>query len=113
MRRAEAAQAIDALEQLVGDAVHDLADLAVHIGMQSAEIRDACRRAHAPEEAVALHEQRGTAAPRRRCCRRNSGGSSTQDDDVVFTDDRRIAGGLLHVYGLILVLQRASLTAVP
>ena len=40
----------DAAEHLVGDAVHDLADVAIDIGMQAAEIRHAGRRTHAAEK---------------------------------------------------------------
>ena len=62
MRLVEAVERAHALEQVVGDAVDDLADLAVHIGVQAAEVGDAGGGAHAAEEAVALDEQRLRAA---------------------------------------------------
>ena len=57
VRRVEAAEPVDAREQFVGDAVHDLPDLAVHVGVQSAEIGDAGGGAHAAEKAVAFDQQ--------------------------------------------------------
>ena len=57
MRRVEAAEFVDARQQIVGDAMHDLFDLAMHVGMQAAEIGDAGRRAHAAEKAVAFDQQ--------------------------------------------------------
>jgi hypothetical protein len=59
VRLVQAVQGAHALQQLVGQAVHHLADLAVHIGVQAAEVGDAGRRAHAAEEAVALDQQGG------------------------------------------------------
>ena len=58
MRLVETAERVDAAEQIVGDAVHDLADIAVHIGVQPAEIGHAGGSAHAAEEPVALDQQR-------------------------------------------------------
>jgi hypothetical protein len=58
VRRVEPAQPVDAAEQIVGNAVHHLPKLAMHVGMQAAEIGHASRRAHAAEKAIALDEQR-------------------------------------------------------
>src|SRR5579883_2770135 len=54
----EPAERVDPRQQFVGDAVHDLANVAVHIGVQAAEIRHARGRAHAAEKTVALNQQR-------------------------------------------------------
>ena len=82
--RVEAVEAGEAREELVGDAVHDLTDLAMHIRMQTAEIGDAGRRPHAAEKAVALDEQ---GAPPERACRGrcgDAGRAAAEHDDVVF-----------------------------
>ena len=89
MRLVQAVERAHALEQLVGDAVHDAPDRAVHVGVQAAEVGDAGGRAHAAEEAVALDQQRARAAPRRRGRRRDAGRPAAEDDDVVFAEDRR------------------------
>ena len=67
MRLVQAAEPVDARQQLVGDAMHHLAVLAMDVGMQPAERGDAGGGAHAAEEAVAL-DQQGLAA--QRCGRR-------------------------------------------
>jgi hypothetical protein len=54
MRLVQAVQGAHALQQLVGQTVHHLADFAMHIGMQAAEVGHASRCAHAAEKAVAL-----------------------------------------------------------
>ena len=66
VRLVEPVERAHAIEQLVGDAVHHLADLAVHVGVQAAEVGDAGGRAHAAEKAVALDQQhaRAVALPR-------------------------------------------------
>ena len=93
VRLAEAAERTHALEQVVGDPVHDLADLAVHVGVQAAEVRDAGRGAHAAEKAVALDQQRARAMP----CRRRRGGdagrAAAEHDDVVFAEDGVVRAG--------------------
>ena len=61
MRRIQAAEPVDARQQVVGDAVDHLLDLAMHIGVQSAEIGDAGGGAHAAEKAVALDQQHSCA----------------------------------------------------
>ena len=94
VRRVEAVEAGKPREQLVGDAVHDLADLAVHIGMEPAEIGDACRRPHAAEKAVALDEQRALPERTRRCRRGNAGRAAAEHDDVVFSAHGDFARGL-------------------
>ncbi len=58
MRLVQAAEPVDACEQFVGDAVHHLTVLAMHIGVQPAERGDAGGGAHAAEKAVALDQQR-------------------------------------------------------
>jgi hypothetical protein len=63
LRRVQSAEPVDAIEEIVGDAVHDLARLAVHEPVEPGEIGDAARRAHAAEEAVALDQQHVGAVP--------------------------------------------------
>ena len=54
MRRIEAAEPVDARQQIGRDALHDAMHLAMDIGVQSAKIRHSRRRAHAAEESIAL-----------------------------------------------------------
>ena len=84
VRRVEAAEAGESRQQLVGDAMHDLADLAVHIGMQPAEIGDAGRRPHAAEKAVTLDEERAPPECASRGRGGNAGRPAAEHDDVVF-----------------------------
>jgi hypothetical protein len=56
MRLVQAAECAHALEQKVGHPMHDLADLAVHVGMQAAEVGHAGGRPHAAQEPVAFDE---------------------------------------------------------
>ena len=65
VRFVEAAECCHACEQVVGDAVDDTSNRAVHVGVQAAEVGHAGRRAHAAEKAVAFDEQRAGAVPRR------------------------------------------------
>jgi hypothetical protein len=85
VRRVEAAEPRNAPEQVVGDAVHDLPHLAVHVGVQAAEIRHPRGGSHAAEKAVALYQQRGPAGARG--CDRggDAGGTAAENDDFVFT----------------------------
>ncbi len=94
MRRVETAERVDPAEQIVGDAVHDLTDIAVHIGVQAAEIGHAGGRAHAAEEPVALDQKR--LAPERagRSRRGDAGWPAAQHDDLELTENRRVACGL-------------------
>jgi hypothetical protein len=92
--RVEAVEPGEAREQLVGDAVHDLADLAMHIGVQSAEIGDAGRRPHAAEKAVALDKQRSAPERTGRSRRSDAGRPPAEHDDIVFTAHGDFARGL-------------------
>jgi hypothetical protein len=88
MRLAEAVERAQAIEQLVGDAVHDLHVLAADVGVQAAEVGDAGGGAHAAEKAVALDEERLRAAARRRGRRGEPRGSAAEDDDIELAEDR-------------------------
>ena len=66
VRLVQAAERAHPRQQVVGDAVHHLDDLAVHVGVQAAEVGHAGGGAHAAEEAVALDQQGAGAVPRRR-----------------------------------------------
>ena len=90
MRFVETAEPVDARQQIVGDAVHDLTDIAVHVGMKPAEIGDAGGGAHAAEKAVAFDEKR---LPPERASGRSggdAGGTAAEDDDLVVAEDRRL-----------------------
>ena len=84
MRRVQAAEPVDARQQFVGDAVHDLFDLAMHIGVQAAEIGDAGGGAHAAEKAVALDQQHAAAMHAGGGRGRDPGRSAAQHHDIVF-----------------------------
>ena len=93
MRRVQAAEPVDAAEKVVGDAMHDLAQLAMHVGVQAAEVRYSRSGAHAAEKAVALDDERGepgaggdrgSGDPRR---------SAAEHDDIVLAEERRLARG--------------------
>ena len=66
--------------------------VAVHVGVQAAEVGDAGGRAHAAEKAVALDEQRARAVPRRRGRRGDAGRAAAEHDDVVLAE-RRVSSG--------------------
>ena len=61
----EPAQGAQAIQQLVGQAMHHLLQLAMHIGVQAAEVGDPCGRAHATQKAIALHQKHAATRPRR------------------------------------------------
>ena len=90
MRFVETAEPVDARQQIVGDAMHDLTDIAVHIGMQPAEIGDAGGGAHAAEKAVALDQQRFAPERAGRRSRGDAGGAAAEHDDLVSAEDRRL-----------------------
>ena len=64
MRRVEPVEPVDPRQQIGGDALHHPVHLAMDIGMQPAEIRDAGGGAHAAEKAIALDQQRAPTGPR-------------------------------------------------
>jgi hypothetical protein len=72
VRLVQAAEPVDARQQVVRDAVHHLPDVAVHVRMQPTEIGDARRGTHATEKAVAFDKQRGMP----RACRRHGRGNA-------------------------------------
>ncbi len=93
MRLVQPAQRIDALEQFVGHAMHHAPHLAMHVGMQAAEVGDTSGRAHAAQEAVALDQQH--IAPGGRCAGRggNAGRAAAQDQHLGLGQQRRAARG--------------------
>ena len=68
--------------------------LAMHIGVQPAEIGDAGGRPHAAEKSVALDQQRLAAEAGRGCGGGDAGRPAAQHDHVVFAAHRDIALGL-------------------
>ena len=99
MRRVEPAEAIDALEQIGGDALHHPMHLAMDIGMQPAEIGHARRRAHAAEEAVALDQQRAPARARGSHRGGDAGRPAAEDDDFILAVERDLARGFFDGLG--------------
>src|SRR5712675_2396439 len=95
MRRVEPAEPVDARQEFVGDAVHHLTDLAVHIGEEPAEIGDAGGRSHAAQKAIALDQQRAPARAGGGRRRRDAGGSAAQHHDLVVVAYRDLAFGLV------------------
>ena len=93
MRRVEPVEPVDPREQIGGHALHHPVHLAMNIGMQPAEIRDAGCGAHPAEKAVALDQQRAPAGPRggdRGCdaCR-----AASEHGDFIFAVERNLARG--------------------
>ncbi len=74
--------------------MHHLANLAVHVGVQAAEVGDARRRAHAAEEAVALDQQRALPGPRGSSGGRDAGRAAAQHHDIELAENGRLAAGL-------------------
>jgi hypothetical protein len=58
MRFVEPAERVDPRQQIIGDAVHDLANVAMHIAVQAAEIGHARGGAHTAEKAVTFDQKR-------------------------------------------------------
>ena len=96
VRLREAVQRAHAMEQLVREAVHDLADLAMDVRVQPAEIGDARRGPHAAQEPVALDEDHARAVRGRRGRRGDARRPAAQHDDIPLRDDRDRARGLDH-----------------
>ncbi|CAM5223107.1 hypothetical protein CDEF62S_01290 [Castellaniella defragrans] len=94
VRRVEPAQAVDAGQQFGADSLDDAADRAMHVAVHAAEVGHARRGAHAPQEAVAFHQQGARAVPCRSGCRRQPRGAAPQDEDVDFVEQRRMPRGL-------------------
>ncbi len=82
MRRVEPAEPVDTRQQIVGDAMHDLLDLAVNIGVQPAEIGHPGGGAHAAEKSVAFDQQDTPAMLPRGGGGREPGRSAAEHDDV-------------------------------
>ena len=94
VRLVQPAEGAHPAQQVVGDAVHHLHDLPVHVGMQAAEVGDAGGRAHAAEKAVALDQQGAGAVSRGRGRRGDAGRAAAEHDHVVLAVHRRRARGL-------------------
>ncbi len=94
VRRAERPHGFQSGKDRVGNAMHDLAMLAVHLGMQAAEIRQARRRAGAAEKAVALDQDRGAPCPARRGGSGDARRAAAQHHHLVLGQQQRFAFGL-------------------
>ena len=95
MRRVEPAEPVDPRQQIGGDALHHPVHLAMNIGMQPAEIRDARRRAHAAEKAVALDQQRAPPGARGSDRGGDAGRPAAEHGDFIFAVERNLAGGFV------------------
>ena len=91
VRRAERIDRLKARKHIVGNAMHHLAMLAVHLGVQAAEIGEAGRGAGAAEETVALHQDRRAPGSARRCRSGDAGGPAAQHDDLVLGEEFGLA----------------------
>ena len=99
MRGVEPAETIDPRQQLGGDALHHPVHLAMHIGVQPAEIRHARRRPHAAEKTVAFDQQ--GFAPR---ARRSDGGRdprwpTAEYGDFIGAVQRNFPRGFVNGFG--------------
>ena len=99
MRRVEPVEPVHPIEQIGGDTPHHPMHLAVNIGVQPAEIRDAGGRAHAAEKAVALDQQRTPPGARGSHRRGNAGRTATEDGDFIFAVQRNLARGFFNGFG--------------
>ena len=97
VRRVQRIHAVEPAEDVVGDAVHYLAVLAVDIGVQAAEGRQSRRRAGTAEKAVALDQERGRAAARRSGRGRDAGGPAAEHHHVEFAHDPGRPGRFVHL----------------
>jgi len=91
MRFVETTERIDPCQQIVGDAMHDLANIAMHIGVQAAEVCHARGRSHAAEKAVTLDQKRLAPKSAGRGGRGDAGRATAEDDDLEFAENRRVA----------------------
>ncbi len=88
VRLLEPAQALHAIEQVVRHAVHHSLDVAVHVGVQAAEVGDAGGGAHAAQEAIRLDQQGLAASARGRGGGGDAGGATAHHDHVELAPDR-------------------------
>ncbi len=91
MRFVQAIEPAHPHQQVIRDAMHDLADVAKHVGMQAAEVRHAGGGAHPAEEAVAFGQQhpRAIAGGCRGCA--DAGGAAAQYHHVKGAEHRDVA----------------------
>ena len=99
MRRVEPVEAIDARQQLGGDALHHAMHLAMDIGMQPAKVSHPRRRAHAAEESITLDQQRAAPRPRRSHRGRDAGGPAAEHGHFILAVQRHLARGFCDGFG--------------
>jgi hypothetical protein len=87
LRIVQAAQAVDARQQLVDHAVHQLLHLPVAPAVQAGEVGHAAGRAHAAEKAVTFDEQGARAAARRADRGGQPGRAAAEHADVELAED--------------------------
>ncbi len=94
MRRVEPAETIDPRQQIGSHALHHPTRLAMDIGVQATEIRDAGCGSHAAEKTIPLDQQRATPGARGSHRRRDARRPAAKDRDFIFAVERDFAGGL-------------------
>ena len=104
VRFVQAVQGAHAIEQFVGHAVHDLAYMAVHVGMQAAEVGHARRRAHAAQKAVAFDQQHVRAVACRAGRGEQAGGTAAEHHDFIFAVQCNLPGGFGDHHVVLLAL---------
>ena len=87
------AQSVNALQQFVDHAMHDLPHFAVVAAIQTGEIGHAAGRAHAAQKAITLDQQRARAVPGGAHAGGQAGRAAAYNDDVKFAIDGQGAGG--------------------
>ena len=94
MWRIQSTEPVDAGEDFVGDAVHHLADVAMHVGVEPAEIGHPGGGAHPAEKPVTLNQQNLAPEPRGRGRCRDPGGPAAEHHHVEFAAHRHLPFGL-------------------
>ena len=90
MRRVQPAEPVDARQQLGRDALHQPTHLAMHIGMQPAEIRHPRGGAHAAEKAIALDQQRPPPGAGGGDRSRDAGRPAAEHGDFILAVERHL-----------------------
>jgi hypothetical protein len=96
LRIVQAAQAVDARQQFVDHAVHQLLHLPVAPAVQPGEVGHAASGAHAAEKAIAFDEQGSRAAARRADRGGQPGRATAEHHHVEFAEDLRCRWGSIR-----------------
>jgi hypothetical protein len=96
VRLVQAVQGAHSLEQVRGDAMHDLADVAEDVCVQAAKIGHPGCRSHATQEPIALGEQNACAIASRGTGCGHAGRPASEHDDIEFSKERDGTGRLCN-----------------